>query len=265
MLNSTNIIRKIILEMAFKGQSGHIACSFSLVELIYTIYSKFIDLNKLKILDPERDYVCLSKGHGVMALYACLYQIGLIQKEDINNYFSEGSTLTGLADAHVPGVEVSGGSLGHGITVATGIALSKKIDNSSSQIFCIIGDGELNEGSAWEAISIAAQHQLKHFLLLIDANSYQAMGKCDSILNMESLSAKFESFNFEVRECDGHNLNTLESTLSALINSESLKPKVLIARTIKGKGISFMENNNTWHYSRLDEKTYQEALNELKQ
>lgn len=256
-------LRKTILRMAFNAKSVHIGCSFSLVEIVSVIYSKFVDLKKLKAFDKDRDYVCLSKGHGVMATYSSLHALGMIKDEEIENYFSDGSSLTGLADSHVPGIEVSGGSLGQGITVATGIALSKKIDKAPSKIFCIVGDGELNEGSAWESIMIAAHQQLSNFILVIDANSFQAMGRCHHVLNMEPFKAKFEAFNYEVLECDGHDVNALENALNTLTKSTSSKPKALIARTMKGKGVSFMEDDNIWHYTRLTEETYKKALSEL--
>ncbi len=259
-----NNLRKTILRMAYNAKSVHIGCSFSLVEIAYTLYAKFVDIDKLKSLDPDRDYVCLSKGHGVSAIYASLYEIGMVKEHEVENYFSDGSNLTGLSDAHVDGIEVSGGSLGQGITVATGIALSKKIDKSPSRIFCIVGDGELNEGSAWESILIAAQQQLNNFVIIVDANSYQAMGRCQDILGMDPFKAKFEAFNFEVQECDGHDIDALEKNISELLSSSSLKPKALIARTIKGKGVSFMEDDNVWHYTRLNEETYKKALSEIK-
>lgn len=261
---TTSRLRQNILRMAFNAKSVHIGCSFSLVEIVSVIYSKFVDNHKLKSLSPDRDYVCLSKGHGVMAIYASLYELGMIKEHEIENYFSDGSSLTGLADAHVPGVEVSGGSLGQGITVATGIALSKKIDKAPSKVFCIVGDGELNEGSAWESIMIAAHRKLNNFILIVDANSFQAMGRCESVLSMEPFKAKFEAFNYQVIECDGHDVEALEKNIRTLINSDSPKPKALIARTIKGKGVSFMEDDNIWHYTRLTEETYQKALSELK-
>lgn len=258
-----NELRKTILRMAYNAQSVHIGCSFSLVEIAHVLYSKFVDQKKLTTLDPDRDFVCLSKGHGVMAIYACLYELGMIREDEIENYFSDGSNLTGLSDAHVPGIEVSGGSLGQGITVAVGIALSKKIDQSKSRVFCIVGDGELNEGSAWEAIMIAAHQKLNNLIIIVDANRYQAMGTCESVLNMESFSDKFKAFNFEVRECDGHDVDQLFKNLSALKTSSSDKPKVLVARTLKGKGVSFMEDDNIWHYTRLTKVTYDQAMSEL--
>lgn len=262
-MKTPNDLRKTILRMAYNAKSVHIGCAFSMVEIVHVLYSKFVDTKKLTSLAPDRDYVCLSKGHGVMAIYASLYELGMIKENEIENYFSDGSMLTGLADSHVPGIEVSGGSLGQGITVATGIAMSKKIDHAPSKIFCIVGDGELNEGSAWEAIMIAAHRQLNNFILIVDANCFQAMGRCESVLNMESFKAKFEAFNFETIECDGHDVALLEKNISTLVNSKSAKPKALIARTIKGKGVSFMEDDNIWHYTRLTEDTYQKALSEL--
>jgi len=263
-MKTPNELRKTILRMAFNAKSVHIGCSFSLVEIVYVLYSNFVNKENLISLSPDRDYVCLSKGHGVMAIYASLHALGMIKDNEVENYFSDGSSLTGLADSHVPGVEVSGGSLGQGITVATGIALSKKIDQAASKVFCIVGDGELNEGSAWESIMIAAHRKLNNFILIVDANSFQAMGRCESVLSMEPFKAKFEAFNYEVIECDGHDVEALEKNIRALVNSDSLKPKALIARTIKGKGVSFMEDDNIWHYTRLTEETYQKALSELK-
>lgn len=249
--------------MAYVGQSVHIACAFSLIEIAQVIYSRIVDVKKIQTLDPARDYICLSKGHGVMTFYACLYELGMLKEQQINNYFSNGSQLTGLADCHVPGIEVSGGSLGQGITVAVGIALGKKLENSKSKVFCIVGDGEMNEGSVWESILIAAQQQLNNFILIIDANKYQAMGTCESVLNMEPFKEKLEAFNFETIECNGHDLEALEKSFNTLILSSSLKPKAIVARTIKGKGVSFMENNNIWHYTRLTEETYKLAIAEL--
>ncbi len=263
-MSSPSDLRKTILRMAFNAKSVHIGCSFSIVEIVHTLYSNYINIDKLKNRSQDRDYLCLSKGHGVMAVYANLYEIGLISESEIENYFSDGSSLTGLADSHVPGIEVSGGSLGQGITVATGIAMSKSLDKDQSKVFCIVGDGELNEGSAWESIMIAAHRKLNNYILIVDANSFQAMGRCESVLSMESFKNKFEAFNFETLECDGHNLDEINSSLTTLIKSKSNKPKALIARTIKGKGVSFMEDDNIWHYTRLDNETYEKALSELK-
>lgn len=255
--------RKTILKMAYSAQSVHIGCSFSLVEIVHTIYSKFVNLEKLKALHPDRDYVCLSKGHGVMAVYAALNDIGLVKNSEIDNYFADGSNLTGLSDAHVDGIEVSGGSLGLGVTVATGIALSKKLSKTNSKVFCLVGDGEINEGCAWESFLIAAHQKLSNLIIIVDANSFQAMGKCHSVLNMEPFKDKFNAFNFETLECDGHNIDELTLCLEKLTKSTDPRPKVLVARTVKGKGVSFMEDDNIWHYTRLTPETYELALKEL--
>jgi transketolase len=264
-MSSPYKLRRTILRMAFKAQSVHIGCSFSLVEVTHVLYSTFVNKEKLKALHPDRDYVCLSKGHGVMAIYANLFELGMVKESEIENYFSDGSNLTGLSDAHVDGIEVSGGSLGQGITVATGIALSKKIDKAPSKVFCIVGDGELNEGSAWESILIASHQKLHNFVLIVDANCHQAMGRCEDVLGMEPFTDKFKAFNFEVEECDGHNIESLTQSLKKLTNSQSERPKVLIARTTKGKGVSFMEDDNIWHYTRLNAETYEKALSEIKE
>lgn len=249
--------------MAYKANSVHIGCAFSIVEIVQVLYSRLVNQQALKNQQADRDYVCLSKGHGVMAIYACLNKLGMIPDQDIQNYFSDGSSLTGLSESHIPGVEVSGGSLGQGVTVSVGIALGKKIDQSNSKIFCIVGDGEINEGSAWESFLIAAHQKLKNFVLIVDANSFQAMGTCKDVLNIEPLADKLQAFNFETLTCDGHSEKDLFASLTKLIQSPSEKPKALIARTIKGKGVSFMENDNSWHYSRLNADTYAKALSEL--
>jgi transketolase len=256
-------LRRTILQMAYSGKSVHIGCAFSIVEIVQVIYSKLINQELLIRNDPNRDYVCLSKGHGVMAFYACLNQLGMIPNRDIENYFKDGSPLTGLSEANIPGIEVSGGSLGQGVTVSMGLALGKKLDHSPSKVFCIVGDGEINEGSAWETFLIAAHQKLSNFILIVDANCYQAMGTCESVLNLDPLVDKFKAFNFETEFCDGHDTKALEEKLSSLMKSSSPKPKVLIARTIKGKGVSFMENENSWHYSRLTEETFKAAMKEL--
>lgn len=262
-MKTPNDYRKTILKMAFSAQSVHIGCSFSLVEIVHTIYANFVDHKKQKDLHPDRDFVCLSKGHGVMAVYAALNDLGLVKDSEIENYFKDGSNLTGLSDAHVDGIEVSGGSLGLGVTVATGVALSKKLSNSNSKVFCIVGDGEINEGCAWESFLIAAHQKLSNLIIVVDANSFQAMGKCHSVLNMEPFKDKFNAFNFETLECDGHNVSELKKCFDVLTSSSDPRPKVLIARTVKGKGVSFMEDDNAWHYTRLNSETFDKAMKEL--
>jgi transketolase len=249
--------------MAKNGNSVHIGCAFSLIEIFALLYEKYVRLNLSNVSDPNRDLVCLSKGHGVMAVYSCLSELGLLDRKHLDNYFSEGSLLKGLSDAHVPGIEVSGGSLGHGVTVAVGHAFAIKQKKQDRNVFCIVGDGEMNEGSVWESLLFAAHWKLDNFFLVVDANEFQAMGLSTEVLNCESFFAKFEAFNFEAYECDGHSREALDRAFTSALSHSTVKPKAIVARTIKGKGVSFMERVNAWHYSRLDENTYSLAMKEL--
>lgn len=258
-------LRMHVLNMAKIGNSVHIGCAFSLIEILAVLYGKFVALDLSNPKNPSRDLVCLSKGHGVMAVYACLYELGILEEFHLSKYFSDGSLLKGLSDSHVPGVEVSGGSLGHGITVATGYALAISLKNEKRRVFCIVGDGEMNEGSIWESLLFAAHWKLSNFILVVDANQFQAMGRAIDVLNCESFVDKLNAFNFETWECDGHSRAELEMAFDSAVNSQNLKPKAIIARTVKGKGVSFMENNNVWHYTRLDEETYKDSLAELRE
>jgi transketolase len=248
--------------MAHRGQSVHVSCAFSLIELVSVLYSRFLKFNPADPRDPARDYLVLSKGHGVMALYACFRQIGWLPQKALDEYFSEGSHLRGLSEADIPGLEVTSGSLGHGLPIATGMAYGLKLRNDPRKVVCIVGDGEMNEGSMWEALLFAGHHRLDNLLVIVDGNQFQAMGKTESILSLEPLPKKFESFGFEAAECDGHHVPELERTLETLFQLKG-KPKALVARTIKGKGITFMEGDNKWHYTRISEETLGLCLKEL--
>ncbi|WP_411822922.1 transketolase [Leptospira sp. 'Mane'] len=261
---SSEQLRINVIQMAKNGNSVHIGCAFSMIELFAVLYEKFVSVDLTDLNNPERDLVCLSKGHGVMAVYSCLYELGVLDEVHIKNYFSDGSLLKGLSDSHVPGIEVSGGSLGHGVTVSVGYALAIHMKKQNRKVFCFVGDGEMNEGSVWESLLFAAHWKLKNFILVIDANDFQAMGRANEVLNCESFSDKLNSFNFETWECDGHSRKELEEVYSKATQSSDPRPKAIIARTVKGKGVSFMEDDNIWHYTRLDEDTYQRSLSELK-
>ncbi len=250
--------------MAHQGQAVHVPCAFSLVEVLSTLYAEFLKFDPKDSKSTDRDILALSKGHGVMALYACFREIGWLTQTDLDQYFKDGSLLRGLSESNIPGLEVTSGSLGHGLPVATGIALGfKRHQELAKRVWCIVGDGELNEGSMWEAAMFASHHKLSNLFIIVDANQFQAMGRTETILNMESLTAKFQSFGFIAAECDGHNPAVLKKTIQELIGSGTEKPKALVARTIKGKGISFMENDNSWHYTRVDDATLARALKEL--
>lgn len=255
-------LRKTVLDMSFAGSTVHIPCAFSIVEIVAVLYRNFLKgINQPN--EDLRDYLVLSKGHGVMALYACLHEMGWISKEQVQTYFSDGTLLKGLADAHVPGIEASTGSLGHGLSVAVGMALGAKFRKSSQKVYAIVGDGEANEGSIWEALLFAAHHKLNNLVVIFDMNKFQAMGTTEEVMELEDMQKKLEAFNFETVRINGHDEAVLEKTFKALSVSTSSKPKAIIADTVKGKGVSFMEHDNTWHYTRLNKETYAMALAEL--
>lgn len=255
-------LRKTILRMAYSGQTVHIACAFSLVEMMAVLYRSHLR-HGVGPDDPRRDYLVLSKGHGVMAQYAVLYELGWLDEQDIERYFKDGSRLKGLSDAHVPGLEVSSGSLGHGLSVGVGMALAAKRLGSGQRVYAIVGDGEANEGSIWEALLFAAHFNLDNLTVIIDENRFQAMGSTDDVMSLGSLKAKLDSFGYLTRNVDGHDEAALDAVLSELRDSLVESPRAVVARTVKGKGVSFMEGDNRWHYTRLTAETYAAAVAEL--
>jgi transketolase len=260
--NSTRI-RRTILDMAYAGSTVHIPCALSIVEILAVLYRSYLRLDVDDPRSPERDYLVLSKGHGVMAQYACLHELGWLSDADMQTYFSDGTRMKGLSDAHVPGLEVSSGSLGHGLSVGVGLALAAKRRGTSQRVFAVVGDGEANEGAIWEALMFASHAWLNNLIVILDANGLQAMGSTADVMDMESLVEKFSAFGLETREIDGHDESALSHTLDELLASPDPRPKGIVARTVKGKGISFMEHNNVWHYTRLNAETYAAAMAEL--
>ena len=256
-------LRKTILEMAYKGQSVHIGCAFSLVEVCAVLYRSVLNLGDKTPKAKDRDYLVMSKGHGVMAQYACLRELGWLSDNDINNYFAEGTELKGLSEFNVPGCEVSSGSLGHGLSVGVGMALGALKKNEKNRVFCIVGDGEMNEGSIWEGILFASHYKLENFFLIVDENSFQAMGTTKEVMNMGDIKQKLEAFGFNALDVDGHNENEILEKINYLLSQKDGKPKAIVAKTVKGHGVSFMAANNIWHYTRLTDETYQAAVNEL--
>lgn len=254
-------MRQEILRMAAEGDSVHIGCAFSIVEIVSEIFRQIMSRGKVSVDDPLRDRLVLSKGHGVMTIYAAFRQLGWLDPETTGKYFSDGSLLHGLSEAKIPGLEVTSGSLGHGLPVAVGMALGFRRRRETQQIYCIVGDGEMNEGTMWEALLFAGHHQLSNLTIIVDANGYQAMGPTKEILKMESWSEKFASFGFEVRDCAGHDVNELRDSLQAFRSAK--KPQALIAHTVKGHGVSFMAGQNDWHYRRLTPELLAQAMKEL--
>lgn len=256
-------LRKTVLDMAFAGATVHIGCAFSLIEILAVLYRSHLRYPGNDPKAPDRDYLVLSKGHGVMAQYACMLELGWLKRHDIDNYFSDGSHLKGLSDSRVPGLEVTSGSLGHGFSVGVGLALAAKMKKSDQKVFVIVGDGEINEGPIWEGALFAAHHKLDNLFIIVDENGFQAMGTTEDVLGLGNIRSKFDSFGFEAVNVNGHDEHALDETIRALRDSKNIKPKAIIAKTVKGYGVKFMENDNIWHYTRLNENTYADAINAL--
>ena len=253
-------LRKAILDMAFAGSTVHIGCAFSIVELLAVLYRHHLRYPGNDPQSSGRDFLVLSKGHGVMAQYACMHELGWLNDTDLANYFSNGSQLKGLSDSRIPGLEVTSGSLGHGFSVGVGMAMGAYLSGTDQKTYALVGDGEINEGPIWEGAMFAAHHALKNFMVIVDENGFQAMGKTQDVLDLGNIQAKFESFGFEAVTIDGHDEAAIDHAIGMLWASNSKAPKALIAKTVKGKGVPFMEDNNMWHYTRLNDETYAKAL-----
>ena len=256
-----NETRKTVLRLIYQAQSSHIGSNFSCVDILVVLYNI---ANIDKDLKEDRDRIVISKGWVAATVYVLLAEKGIIPKEDLETYYQDGSPYIGLLEPTVRGVEAAGGSMGMGLPFGIGFALAKKIKREAGRIFVLMSDGEMDCGTTWESALIAAHHKLDNLYVVIDANNLQAMGRVDEILNIEPLKNKWESFGWEVKEIDGHNYEQIEKALTEP-SIKQKKPVVVIARTIKGKGVSFMENNNLYHYKMLSEDEYQRALEELNQ
>lgn len=248
-------LRKTIIEMVEKSRKGHMASAFSALEIIRVLYD---DILKYKPENPKwenRDRFVLSKGHGCLALYVVLADKGFFPKEELFNFCKSGGILGGHPEIRIPGVEVSTGSLGHGFSIGVGFAINSRYEKGGQRTFVIIGDGESNEGSIWEAALCAGKHKLSNLTVLIDYNKQMTYGPTSEVQDLEPLADKWKSFGFAVMEVDGHNLDELKSALSS-VPAEQDKPTAVICHTTKGKGIKFIENNPEWHYVRelTDEK-----------
>ncbi|WP_404335678.1 transketolase [Sphingomonas sp. MMS12-HWE2-04] len=256
-------LRRTVLDMAYAGRTVHIGCAFSIIDIMAVLYRSHL---RVTVDDPraaDRDYLVLSKGHGVMAQYACMRELGWITDDQISGYCSDGSQLKGLSDSRIPGLEVTSGSLGHGLSVGVGIALGARRRGTDQRVFAIVGDGEMNEGPIWEAMLFAGHNALGNLTVVVDENGWQAMGRTQAVLQLGSLEQKFESFGFDAVTVDGHDEQALDVAFEALRTNGTGRPKAIVARTIKGKGVSFMEDDNIWHYTRLDDVRYQQAIAEL--
>ncbi|MEG1916939.1 MAG: transketolase [Muribaculaceae bacterium] len=260
---AVNEMRKDALKMALAGKNegAHLGGGLSMIEIMAVLYIAIMKIDVKKPKMEERDRFILSKGHGVLALYAALKQVGFIRDEELNSFKANQTFLYGHPSMNLnKGIEFSSGSLGQGLSLGVGTCLALKAKkNQTARAFVLLGDGECDEGSVWEAAASAAHYQLNNLVAIIDKNNLQYDGLTEQVLNMNSLTDKFKAFGWNVKEVDGHNI---EDLYDALIDYSS-KPLVIIANTVKGKGISFMENKREWHHSRLTQKQYDEAMAEL--
>lgn len=257
-------IRKDIFTTICNGGGGHLASSFSIVEILTAIYfGNILNYDCKSPCDPDRDRFILSKGHGAVALYSILCRAGYFDKSVLNTYCKGQSKLGGLANMQTClGVEASTGTLGHGFGFAGGIAWTGKTDEKKYRVITLLGDGECQEGSIWEGAMFASQNKLGNLTAIVDYNKLQAMDNIDNIVGMEPFTSKWESFGWEVAEVDGHSIEQLLNELKKPYQADG-KPKVIIAHTTKGKGVSYMENSPAWHYRLPDSEEMKVAIEEL--
>lgn len=268
MLTVKNLERKAIerrmdlLRMIYKSGSGHIGGSLSSVEILVVLYYAIMHIDPINPYWEDRDRFVLSKGHSVEAYYSILANLGLFSSDELTTFSRFGSRLTGHPTVDLPGVEMNTGSLGHGLSAAVGMALAGKMDNRDYRVFALLGDGELNEGSVWEAALAGAHYRLDNLVAIVDRNGLQISGNTEEIMGLGNLSEKWAAFGWNVHQTDGHQIEQLLATFQALPYTKG-KPQVVIAHTIKGKGISLAENNFRWHHYVPDSEEFMLAMREL--
>lgn len=254
-------IRKHAIKMVHDSHASHIGAILSVTDIVAVLYNDILNINPRNPRDDNRDRFILSKGHAGVSIYIALAKKGFFDQKLLDTYYCDGSILSGhVSHKEVKGVEISTGSLGHGIGIAVGMALAAKLDHKGHSVYVIVGDGECEEGSVWESAIFAAHHCLDNLTVIVDHNKMQAMGTCEEQLGWKELSPKWNSFGFHTLECNGHNHDELRKTLRM---HKAGKPTCVIAHTIKGKGVSFMENNLLWHYRDPQGEFYKIAKQEL--
>jgi len=252
-------IRRLTLGMIYKAKASHIGGALSMADILSVLYGRILKYDPKNPSWDDRDRFLLSKGHACSSLYATLALSGFFPLSLLDEYGTDGTYLLSHTSDKIPGIELSTGSLGHALPVACGISLAGKRKGKNYKTYVIISDGELDEGSNWESILFAPQHHLDNLVLIVDYNKIQSLGTTKEVINLESLSKKFEAFNWETLEIDGHDHNILINTFKNLVFDNKL-PKVIIANTVKGKGIDFMENRLLWHYKSPTEQEFKDGL-----
>lgn len=255
-------VRLHCLNMVYRGKSGHIGSMLSTADVYSVLYTRVLNVSPEQPEKESRDRFILSKGHGGAALLATLAERGFFPMEWLNGYYQDNGKLSGHISHHIPGVEFSTGSLGHGLPVACGMAMAAKQAKKTHRVFCMVSDGDLNEGSSWEAIMLAGQHRWDNLIMLVDYNRLQALGASEDIIDLEPLVPKLEMFGWKVAAVDGHDCEAIEDVLLKL-PLESGRPSAVIFKTVKGKGVSFMENDYKWHYGGLTAELLEQAIKEV--
>ena len=256
-------IRKGIIEQVYKAQSGHPGGSLSIADILTVLYFKEMNIDPKNPKWEGRDRLVLSKGHCSPALYSCLANKGYFEQEKLSTFRNIESNLQGHPDMNkVPGVDMTSGSLGQGLSVANGMAISGKMDNKNYRVYCILGDGEIEEGQIWEASMASCKYKLDNLCVIVDNNNLQIDGTIEEVMSSYPIDEKFRSFGFEVINIDGHDIEEIIKAFEVARNIKE-KPVCIIAKTIKGKGVSFMENQVGWHGKAPNEEQYKQAMEGL--
>lgn len=265
-MNSKEFAREIrikALKMVHEADASHIGGAYSMADILAVLYNEVLNVDPQDAKNPGRDRFFLSKGHACAGLYAALAIKGFFDVSELDTYAKNGSRLISHISHYIPGVEASSGSLGHILPIACGVAYAAKIQQKAHKIYCLVSDGELNEGSNWEPIMLAPQHQLGNLILIVDYNKIQSLGNVKDIIDLEPIADKFKSFRWQTHEVDGHDTVALKQLFDQLNAAPTNVPQVIIAHTVKGKGVDFMENKLLWHYRSPNEALYAEALKQL--
>jgi transketolase len=253
-------IRRIILEQSQRAHVGHIGSALSIVEIIAALYGGILRIPDPE--DPERDRFILSKGHAALAVYAALFLNGWIGEQELETYCGDDSLLGVHPERELKGVDFSTGSLGHGLSMGAGSALAARLQGSARRVFVLVSDAECNEGSLWEAVMFAAHHDIANLIAIIDLNGQQALGYTEEVLSLGPMAERWKAFGWDSHVVDGHDVGGIARTVTSL-DTRSGRPHVLIANTVFGKGVSFMEGRIKWHYWPMTDDEYRQALAEI--
>ena len=255
-------IRKHCIVMTSRANASHIGSSLSMADLLAVLYGGILRIDPGRPGWEDRDRFILSKGHGCAALYAVLAECGFFPQAALDTFYQNGTRFAGHTMHDIPGVELSAGSLGHGLPVATGMALAAKRDGRSHRVFCLLSDGECDEGSVWEPALFAPHHQLDNLVVIVDYNKIQSLGRVEDVINLEPLADKWRAFGWATREVDGHNLAAIEQALRDIPYTPG-HPSCIVAHTVKGKGVGYMEDQLLWHYRAPRGQDFDLAIAEL--